>query len=333
MIEAVCYGSDGFERPAVDTDEALRAARDAPRTTWIRAAEATDAELDRLAETFDLHALTLEAVRGGGRSRTVEFEDYTFVVLKDAELRRGEQAFSDEIDAEALGIFVGDDWLLTMATGAVPAVDRIWAAVVREEPRLLDRGPDFTAYRVVDALVEEYFDILDRMETGIEDIEEAVLTSTEIETLEGINRVRRDLLAFRKIVWPAREAVNALARGDPPYVREGTEKYFRDVADQIVQVVDLIETYRDLTTGTRDIYLNTLSQSTNEVMKVLTIVATIFIPLTFVVGVYGMNFAFSPDAPLNMPELEWTFGYPAVMLGMALIVVIQVYYFKTRGWL
>ena len=131
-------------------------------------------------------------------------------------------------------------------------------------------------------------------------------------------------------MWPAREAINALARGDSSFVAEETEKYYRDVYTHLVQVVDLTETYRDLTNGARDIYLNSVSQSTNEVMKTLTVVATIFIPLTFVVGVYGMNFG---DSPYNMPELAWTFGYPAVMLGMGLMIGIMLVQFRRRGWL
>jgi magnesium transporter len=157
-----------------------------------------------------------------------------------------------------------------------------------------------------------------------------VTTSTDIQTLERINDVRRDLLSFRKQVWPAREAIGILARGDPKQIQPQTEKYFRDVYDHLVQIVDLTETYRDLVAGARDIYLNTVSQSTNEVMKVLTVVATIFIPLTFVVGIYGMNFA---DSPYNMPELGWRFGYPAVMVGMGLIVAVLLAHFRQRGYL
>ncbi len=332
MIEAVCYGPDNIDERPIESAEDLRSARDAAATTWIRATEATEDELDFLMEALDLHYLTIEDVRHDARPKTEEFDEYTFTVVRDAELRRGDQAFSEEIDDEALGLVLGGDWLVTMATGPVPAVDRVWDALVGGDARLQARGADFAAYRVLDVLVGDYFDILDQIETQIEAIEEAVVSTTDIELLESINGVRRDLLAFRKLTWPAREAINLLARGDPEFVREDTEKYFRDVADQLVQVVDLIETYRDLTTGTRDIYLNTLSQSTNEVMKALTVVATIFIPLTFVVGVYGMNFEFSASAPLNMPELHWTYGYPAVMLGMALVVVILVLYFHQQDW-
>jgi len=200
----------------------------------------------------------------------------------------------------------------------------------RGDERLLERGPDFTAYRIVDALVDECFEILDAVETRIETIEEAVIESTEIVTLESINAVRRDLLAFRRIAWPAREAVIVLSRGDPRQVRRETGKYWRDVYDHLVQAVDLIETYRDLVGGARDIYPNTVSQSTNEVMKVLTVIATIFLPLTFVAGVYGMNFA---DSPYGVPELGWTFGYPAVMLGMLGVAAVMLPHFRRQEYL
>jgi magnesium transporter len=325
MIDALVFGTD-----RVEGYDDITAARDADETTWVRATEATQTELERVAETFDIHSLTVEDVNNNVRPKTEEFPDYSFTLLKDAELRRGDQTFQDEVDAEAVGIFIGPDWLVTLSTAAVPAVDRVWAQVRKEDRRYLQRGGDFTAYRVIDALVDEYLDILDEIKTEIERVEEEVITSTDIETLERINAVRRDLLAFRKIAWPSREAINVLARGDSPFVGEETEKYYRDVYDHLVQVVDLTETYRDLTNGARDIYLNTLSQSTNEVMKALTVVATIFIPLTFVAGVYGMNFA---DSPYNMPELGWTFGYPAVMVGMTLMVGIVLVHFSRRDWL
>ena len=325
MIESVV-----FDAERVRAYDDLEAARAADGTTWIRATDAEMAELETVAAVFDLHPLTIEDMSNDVRPKTEEFASYTFIVIRDAELRRGEQTFEEEIDDQAVGIYLGDDWLVTMATEPVPAVDRVWEQVRQAESRLLGRGPDFVAARVIDTLVDEYFDILDQLETQIETVEEDVVSETGFDTLERINAVRRDLLAFRKLAWPTREAVSPLARGDPPFVREETEKYYRDVYDHLVQVVDLIETYRDLTTGARDIYLNTVSQSTNEVMKTLTVVATIFIPLTFVVGVYGMNFA---DSPYNMPELGWALGYPAVMVGMGAMVAVMLAHFRRRGWL
>lgn len=325
MIDALVFHADGAR-----TVDDIDAARAADGTTWVRATQATTDEFDRVAEAFDLHPLTLEDVREDARPKTEEFPSYTFVVFRDAELRVGDQTFEEEIADHALGIYIGDDWVVTLATEPTPAVGRVWEQVLDERSRLLERGPDFVAARIIDTIVDEYFDILEQLETQIETIEEEVVDSTTIDTLERINAVRRDLLAFRKLVWPAREAINPLARGDPEFVREETEKYYRDVYDHLVQVVDIIGTYRDLTTGARDIYLNTVSQSTNDVMKTLTVVATIFIPLTFVVGVYGMNFV---DSPYNMPELGWTFGYPAVMFGMGAMVTVMLAHFRRRDWL
>jgi magnesium transporter len=320
-VDAIVYSSDGI----AEYDD-IGAAKEAAGTTWVRANAVTGDALRELAAAFDIHPLAIEDVENGVRPKTEEYTGHTFTLLKTAELTRGEATFAEEIETDPVGIFIGSDWVVSMAPGTDEPVDRVWRAVVNRDERLLERGPDFTAYRIMDVIVDEYFTVLDRIEDGIEHIEEDVVDSTDIETLEAINGVRRDLLSFRKVAWPAREALSVLARGDPAQVSEATEKYFRDVYDHLIQVVDLTETYRDLASGARDIYLNTVAQSTNEVMKVLTVIATVFLPLTFVVGVYGMNFE-------TMPELGWTFGYPAVMLGMALIAVAMLWYFREQEYI
>ena len=324
-VDAVVYSEAGIE-----TYDDIAAAKAAHGTTWIRASEATDDEIAALTDAFGIHRLAIDDVVNEVRPKTEEFPAYTFVLVKTAELTRGETTFEEEVSEDPVGVFFADDWVLTLSPRDDDPVGRVWNAVVRGDERLLQRGPDFTAYRVIDEVVDEYFTLLDRIGDGIEAIEEAVLTTTDIEVLEGINTVRRDLLSFRKLAWPTRDALSVLARGDPDYVGETTEKYFRDVYDHLVHLVDLVETYRDLVSGARDIYLNTLSQSSNEVMKVLTVIATVFLPLTFIAGVYGMNFE---GSPYNMPELGWTFGYPAVMLGMALVGVVMVWAFRERGYI
>jgi len=325
VIDALVYdgtGVESYEDPAT--------ARAAAGTTWVHAAEATPAEIDAVADAFDLHPLAIEDVRNNVRAKAEEYGAYVFALVKTARLTRGETSFEEEIDDEPVGVFVGDGWIVTIATGDPDAIGRVQDAVRREDERLLERGSDFTAYRVLDVIVDGYFEVLDHLETQIEAVEDEVVESPDADLLGEINSVRRELLSFRKVVWPVREALAVLARGDVDAIREDTEKYYRDVYDHLVQLVDLIETYRDLVIGTRDIYLNALSQSTNEVMKVLTVVATIFIPLTFVAGVYGMNFA---DSPYNMPELTWEFGYPAVMIGMAGIAALMVLYFRRQSYI
>jgi magnesium transporter len=325
VISTVVYA----EGQAMEYED-LTAARTAVGTTWVHVTDATPDEVDAVSSTFDLHLLAIEDIKNDVRANVQEFNAYTFVLVKSASLTPGDTTFDKEVKTTPLGLFIGSDWVVTLSTGAVPSVQRVMDAVGRGDERLLHRGPDFTAYRVIDVIVDAYFDLLDEIETDIEQIEEEVTISTDIETLERINDVRRDLLSFRKQVWPAREAIGVLARGDPKQIQPQTEKYFRDVYDHLIQIVDLTETYRDLVAGARDIYLNTVSQSTNEVMKVLTVVATVFIPLTFVVGVYGMNFA---DSPYNMPELGWAFGYPAVMIGMVIVVAVLLAHFRQRGYL
>lgn len=320
-------GADG--ETAGDGVDAAAGAAAAIRSTLD--ASALDGELARVAAAFGIHPLAVEDVlREDSRPKTETYDEHTFLLVKTARLRSGDVSFDRELRVATVGVFVGTDWLVTVAPPDVPVVDEERNRWLRDERRIARRGTDFVAYRLVDGIVEGYFALLDDVETEIETIEERVLAESDPELLADLNAVRRDLLSFRRIAWPAREAIGVLARGDSPHVRASNEKYFRDAADHLVQVVDLIETYRDLTAGSRDIYLNTVSQSTNEVMKTLTVVATIFIPLTFVAGVYGMNFDATPFA---MPELGWTFAYPAAMLGMLGVALVMLRQFREHGWL
>jgi magnesium transporter len=329
-VRTIVY-EDGAVEILEGTDaESLQSARVATGTTWTRVSEPTDAELERVSAVFDLHPLEIEDVRSNPSPKVEVFPEHTFVLAKSARLRGGETTFEEEIRDQPVGLFFGHDWIVTVAAEETPAVGAVWDRVRREEPRLLGRDADFTAYRVLDAIVDEYFTILDEIGRDIEAVEDRIIDDPDTETLEILNSLRRELLSIRRIVWPTRDAVSVLSRGDVDHVQASTEKYYRDVYDHLVQHVELVETYRDLASGARDIYLNTLSQSTNEVMKRLTVVATIILPLTFVVGVYGMNFG---GGPYNMPELGWRFGYPAVLLGMVLTAAVMLQYFRSEGWL
>ncbi|MEE6208723.1 magnesium/cobalt transporter CorA [Salarchaeum sp. III] len=320
-VTAVVYTDAG-----VTAYDDLDAAKDAQGTTWIRADSPTSDELAAVRDTCSIHSLALEDVENGVRPKTEEFDTHTFLLVTDARFRAGETTFDQELDTRPVGLFVGADWLVTLTYDDVDAIGATWDAVLREDARVLSRGPDFTAYRVLDRIVDDYFALLDDIEDRIELIESELVDAARSDLLEEVNDVRRELLAVRKLLWPTRDAVSGFARGDPPEVQQETEKYYRDVYDHIVQQVDLVETYRDLASSSRDIYLNALSQSTNEVMKRLTVVATIVLPLTFVVGVYGMNFE-------TMPELGWPYAYHATLLGMGLLSAILVWYFREQDWL
>ncbi|MFC6874451.1 magnesium/cobalt transporter CorA [Halobellus marinus] len=332
MISAIVYDVGTVDHHTITNEPDLETARHAPGTTWVRVNSPTAEELSAVEEAFGLHPLELEDVRSDVRPKTEEFEEHTFVLVKTVALERGETTFDEEIRTQPIGLFLGDDWLVsvTMEPERVPVVSDVWQSVENQQGRTLKQGPDFAAYRVIDGTVDDYFDLLDSVGDTIEDIEEAILSTPDETLIESLNDVRRDLLSFRKVVWPMREAIGVLARGDVEGVEPVTEKYYRDVYDHLVEIVDLTETYRELTRGTRDIYLNVVSQSTNEVMKRLTVVATIFIPLTFVVGVYGMNFEGHAS---NLPELTWAYAYPAVVVGMALVTGILLLHFRTEGWI
>ncbi|GAA0216414.1 magnesium/cobalt transporter CorA [Halobaculum roseum] len=326
-LHAMVYTADGVERHD-DLDTAL----EAPGETWIHANDVEPTEMKALRDRFTIHQLAVEDVlHEETRPKTEEYDTHTFVLMKTARLsQRDDVEFHKEVRTHPVGFFIGEDWLVTMSTTEIDVVDPSASQWTKNGRRFVNRGTDFLAYRIMDAIVDDYFDLLDEIEDDIEAVEERVLDEPDPQMLEDLNDVRRDLLAFRKIAWPAREAMSYLSRGDIPEVADRNEKYFRDVYDHLVQVVDLIETYRDLTGGSRDIYLNAVSQSTNEVMKTLTVVATIFIPLTFVVGVYGMNFT---DTPFAMPELYWTYGYPAVMIGMGVLSGMMLVHFRRQDWI
>lgn len=319
------YTTEGVDR-YTDLDRA----KQADGTTWVRAESTDTEELQRVADVFGIHPLSVEDIHRDVRPKTEQFPNHTFVLVKTATLRRGETTFDEEIRTRQVGLFLGPDWLVTLAVDDIEAIQSVWNNIEDGETRARRFGPDFAAYRVIDRVVDDYFLLLDDVETTIEAIEDGILGGPDPNILEALNAVRRDLLSFRKVVWPTREAVNVLARGDPDEVRDTTEKYYRDVYDHLVQLADLTETYRDLARGARDIYQNAVAQSTNEVMKRLTVVATIILPLTLVVGIFGMNFS---GGAFNMPELTWTYGYPAVMLGMAAVSAVLLAYFRRERWL
>lgn len=325
MTRAIVYTAD-----SVDHYTDFERAKNASGTTWVRAKTTDAAALQEVTDAFGIHPLSVEDIQRDVRPKTEQFLSHTFILVKTATLRREETTFDEEIRTRQVGLFVGRDWLVTLTVDGVDAVDHVWERVERGDSRVRQFGADFAAYRIIDQVVDEYFLLLDDVEDTIEAIEDGVLGGPDPTILEALNTVRRDLLSFRKIVWPTREAVNVLARGDADEVRETTEKYYRDIYDHLVQLADLTETYRELARGARDIYQNSVAQSTNEVMRVLTVVATIILPLTLVVGVFGMNFS---GGPFSMPELEWKYGYPAVMLGMAGVSLLLLSYFRREGWL
>jgi magnesium transporter len=252
------------------TFEEVTAAAEAPGTTWVWVDVADgDAALERteqavtgrvpqptgdlatVTERFDIHPLHVEDVLGDGRPKSELLEEYAFLLVKAARFRVGETTFLEEIRTRPVGVVVGDDWLATVTVDGDAAVEAVWNRLVGADRRALARGPDFAGYLVVDRVVDGYFRLLDELEDDIETVEERVVEAPDPDTLAEISDLRRELLSVRRVVWPTRDAVNALSRGDAGQVTEATEKYYRGVYDHLVQVVELTETYRDLTAGAR----------------------------------------------------------------------------------
>ena len=197
---------------------------------------------------------------------------------------------------------------------------------IRKDGRIRKFGPDYLAYALIDAIVDNYFVVMEKLEEQVEDLEEELVVNPTQDSLQKINRLKKDMIFLRKSVWPLREMINNLERSESPLIKESTRIYLRDVYDHTIQVIDTLETFRDMVSGMIDIYLSGLSYKMNEIMKVLTLIATIFIPLTFVVGLYGMNFR-------NMPEIEWEYGYYSVLVVMVIMVIGMLTYFRKKKWI
>ncbi|MDX1631224.1 MAG: magnesium/cobalt transporter CorA [Thermoanaerobaculia bacterium] len=320
-IQVMDFGAETLDEKTVEGVEELLPYRDSDSVTWIHVVGLHDVELLRgLGEAFGLHPLALEDVlHTVQRPKLDVYEDHLFLVLKRLEVRE------EELQSDQVSLFLTRGCVLTFHETKGDDFDAVRERI-RKGNRIRSSGADYLAYALVDALVDAFFPILERFGERIEALEDELIEEPTEETLERIHGIRRDLLTLRRSVWPQREVLTAFERQEPPLVRESTRVYLRDCYDHAVQILDLTETYRDLATGMLDVYLSRVSNRMNEVMKVLTVMASLFIPLTFIAGVYGMNFQ-------HMPELGLEWGYPAVWGLMIAVAAGLLWFFKRKGWL
>ena len=305
------------------TDPEFQGIRGRPPVTWINIDGLHDLELiQRVGTDFDLHPLTLEdVVSTGQRAKHEEYDEYIFLVLRMLRLE-GEDI---QVSSEQVSLILGDGYVLSFQE----AHGDVWDPVrerIRTGTRIRKKGPDYLAYALMDAVVDQYFSILERFAEVVEELETEVLDDPSADTMRRIHGLKHEMLVVRRAVWPLRELSNALARSESSLVQEETQVFLRDVYDHTVQVIDTAETLRDVVSGLMDLYMSSVSNRMNEIMKVLTIMASIFIPLTFLAGIYGMNFEF-------MPELSIRWAYPALLVVMAAIGGGLLLFFKKRGWL
>ncbi|MDP2105701.1 MAG: magnesium/cobalt transporter CorA, partial [Desulfobulbaceae bacterium] len=226
---------------------------------------------------------------------------------------------------------ITNNLLLTFQERGFAAMDSIRARITGAKGRIRRMGSDYLAHSVLDAVVDCYFSLLEQLEILTDDLEEEVIGESTKETIFRIHKLKTKMTLLRKSVWPLRDLINSLYRDDLPFISDAAYPFLKDLADHTIQIIDSVETLRDIITGLLDVYLSTASNRMNEVMKVLTIFAAIFIPLTFIAGLYGMNFN-TAISPYNMPELNWVYGYPGALLLMLAVAVGMVTVFRKRGW-
>jgi magnesium transporter len=326
VIRVLGYGPDGLEELAVAEPAGLAELRDRWPVLWVNVDGVGDAgAIEAIGDVFGLHRLALEDVMNvHQRPKVEEYDDYVFAVTRMASL-------AERLDTEQLGLFLGDGWVLTFQERPGDCWDLVRERLRAGRGRIRSQGADFLFYALIDAVVDHVYPLLEEFGTRMEVLEEEVIERPRREMVAVIHAARRDLMALRHTAWPMREAVGQLYRDPIRHITDSTRFYLRDTYDHTVQVIDLLENFREMASALMEVYLSSVNQRMNEVMKVLTIIATIFIPLTFIVGIYGMNF--DPDAsPWNMPELGWYWGYPAVMLLMLSIAVGLLGFFRWRQW-
>ena len=291
--------------------------------TWININGSHQVELlEDVGRHLTVHPLVLEDILNTNQRPKVEdYEEYLFIELN---MLTWSEEFS-RVDAEQISLLLGENYLVTFQDLEMDVFDPVRKRIREGKSRLINGGTDYLAYSLIDAVVDYYFIVLENLGEQIEVLEEELVTDPNPDTLHSIHDLKRELIFIRKSVWPLREAISVLERGESQMFQPATMVYLRDVYDHVIQIIDTVETFREMASGMLDIYLSSVSNRMNEVMKVLTMIATIFIPLSFIVGLYGMNFQY-------MPELGWKWGYFMVWGVIISVVTGMIVYFRRKKW-
>ncbi|HOI44865.1 MAG TPA: magnesium/cobalt transporter CorA [Candidatus Aminicenantes bacterium] len=324
QITVIDYDGDAFLENKVPNVEDCFPFKDTATVTWINIDGVHDTGvMEKIGSRFDLHSLILEDIMTTiQRPKMEDLGDLLYIVLRMIDFD-GEKR---EIVTEQVSLVLGSNFVLSFLEDPGDVFDPVRERIRKGKGRIRKMGADYLAYALVDTIVDNYFAVLEKLGENIEAVEEELVADPRKETLHEIHTLKREMISLRKSVWPLREAVSGLLRGDSALVRDGTRIFLRDVYDHTIQVIDNVETYRDMLSGMLETYLSSVSNRMNEVMKVLTVIATIFIPLTFIAGIYGMNFQ-------HMPELKWRYGYFIIWGIMALIAGFMLVQFKKKKWL
>ncbi|PIN98962.1 MAG: magnesium and cobalt transport protein CorA [Candidatus Diapherotrites archaeon CG10_big_fil_rev_8_21_14_0_10_31_34] len=323
-IELIDYTEKTFEEKKIDKIEDCFPFKDKSSVSWFNIIGLHDLNLiEKIGSHFEFHPLVLEdIVNTNQRPKLEDFESYLFLVLKMVYFNGGKK----KMEIEQISFVVGKTFVFSFQEREGDVFDGVRERIRNAKGKIRKMGTDYLVYALVDAIVDSYFSVLEKIGEEIELLEEKVMENPSKEELNTIYRLKHNLIFLRRSVWPLREVISAMQRGDSKLISKQTLFFLRDVYDHTIQVIDTIETFRDMVAGMLDVYLSSISNKMNEVMKVLTIIATIFIPLTFIAGVYGMNFKY-------MPELDWEWSYPILWIIMISVAFSMFLFFRKKKWL
>jgi magnesium transporter len=323
-ISVLDYDEAQYKEKEVKNAEECFPFKDTSTVTWINIDGIHQVDIiQKIGKHFGLHPLIQEdIVNTEQRPKMEDFGNYIYIVLK--------MIYHDESDSEfrieQVSLILGENFVISFQEKEGDIFNHVRERIRNGKGRIRKMKADYLAYSLLDTVVDNYFFILEKTGENIEQLEERVVSQPKPEIMQEIHRLKRTMIFLRRSVWPLREVINNLERGESSLIQETSRIYLRDVYDHTIQVIDSVETFRDMLSGMHDTYLSSISNRMNEIMKVLTIIATIFIPLTFIAGIYGMNFKF-------MPELEWQWGYFAVWLIMIVVAAVMVVFFRRKKWL
>ena len=329
-ITVIDYDTEHLEVKELDNVEECCPFKEKLTVTWINIDGLHEITvIQELGNCYGWHPLIVEDILNTNQRTKMDiFDDHIFISLKMLTYNSGEKS----LGVEQLSLIMGETYVITFQEIQGDIFDPVRKRIENSKGKIRKMGADYLAYAIVDAVVDNYFKVLENIADEIEDMEEELVTNPSPDTLQRIHDLKREMIFLRKSVWPLREIINGLQREETPLIKESTNIYLRDLYDHTISVIDTVETFRDMISGMLDVYLSSISNRMNEVMKVLTIFAVIFIPLTFIAGIYGMNF--NPEkSPFNMPELNWYFGYPFALSLMVIVGIVMLFYFKRKNWM
>ena len=323
------YNSGNFSETSIDDLNDLEKYKNNSNVTWINVVGLHNINiLDKIGSIFDIHPLVLEDILNVSHNPKIEdYENFLFILVKMVNYKQN----TNRLDIEQVSLIIGKNYIITFQEKNGDVFEPIRERIRTAKGMIRKYSEDYLAYRILDSIIDNYFSVLENFDERIEDIEDQILTQPDESSLEEIHHLRKELIKLRRAVSPLREMIFTIEKEKFNFIQKTTFVYLRDLSDHIKQIIDTIENYREFINGLLEVYLSNASHRMNEVVKLLTIISTIFIPLTFIVGIYGMNFK-TDASRWNMPELDWAFGYPFVMALMVVIAVTLIIFFKKKRW-